>query len=168
MRRKYEKELYVERVVKIKALMPHACIGVDVIVGFPGETEEDFLETYNFLNELDVSYLHVFTYSERQNTTAIKMDGVVPKQERSKRSKMLHILSDKKKRYFYNQHLGKTYNVLFEAEKHDDALNGFTDNYIKVKVPYDVTLENQIKSINLADIDLDGIVRVKIEETVNH
>jgi threonylcarbamoyladenosine tRNA methylthiotransferase MtaB len=168
MRRKYLKELYVERVSKIKELMPHACIGVDVIVGFPGETEDDFLETYNFLNELDVSYLHVFTYSERQNTTAIKMDGVVPKSERSKRSKMLHILSEKKKRFFYNQHLGKTYNVLFEAEQHEDALNGFTDNYIKVKVPYDVALENQIKTINLADIDLDGIVRVNLLQPVSH
>jgi threonylcarbamoyladenosine tRNA methylthiotransferase MtaB len=160
MRRKYLKELYVERVTRIKELMPHASIGVDVIVGFPGETEEDFLETYNFLNELDVSYLHVFTYSERQNTTAVKMDGVVPKHIRSERSKMLHILSDKKKRFFYNQHLGKTYNVLFEAEQHDDSLNGFTDNYIKVKVPYSSEFENQIKTITLKDVDLDGVVRV--------
>jgi threonylcarbamoyladenosine tRNA methylthiotransferase MtaB len=160
MRRKYLKELYVERVSRIKELMPHASIGVDVIVGFPGETEEYFLETYNFLNELDVSYLHVFTYSERQNTTAVKMDGVVPKHIRSERSKMLHILSDKKKRFFYNQHLGKTYNVLFEAEQHDDSLNGFTDNYIKVKVPYSSEFENQIKTITLKDVDLDGVVRV--------
>ena len=164
MRRKYMKELYVERVAKIKELMPHASIGVDVIVGFPGETEEDFLETYNFINELDVSYLHVFTYSERPNTTAIKMEGVVSKEERSKRSKMLHILSDKKKRFFYNQHLGKSYNVLFEAEQHEDFLNGFTENYIKVKVPYAQDLENQIKTTNLADIDLDGVVRVKLEQ----
>tara|TARA_B100000809_G_scaffold220010_1_gene227501 strand:- start:75 stop:1388 length:1314 start_codon:yes stop_codon:yes gene_type:complete len=164
MRRKYLKELYVERVTRIKSLMPHASIGVDVIVGFPGETEEDFLETYNFLNELDVSYLHVFTYSERENTTAVKMDGVVPKHIRSDRSKMLHILSDKKKRFFYNQHLGKTYNVLFESEQHDDALNGFTDNYIKVKIPYSMELENQIKTITLKDVDLDGVVRVKLEE----
>ena len=111
MRRKYLSNLYVDKVSKIKAAMPHACIGVDVIVGFPGETEEEFLTTYNFLNELDISYLHVFTYSERQNTTAIKMDGIVPKSERSKRSKMLHILSEKKKRYFYEQHLNKTYDV---------------------------------------------------------
>ncbi len=164
MRRKYKKELYVDRVTTIKKLMPDACIGVDVIVGFPGETEEEFLATYNFLNELDVSYLHVFTYSERQNTTAIKMDGVVPKDERAKRSKMLHILSDKKRRHFYEQQLGKTYNVLFEAEQYDNYLNGFTDNYVKVKVPYDVELENQIKTINLAGIDLDGIVRVETEE----
>ena len=169
MRRKYLKELYVERVNRIKELMPHACIGVDVIVGFPGETEEEFLATYNFLNELDVSYLHVFTYSERQNTTAVKMDGVVPKAERSKRSKMLHILSEKKRRFFYEQHLGKTYNVLFEAEQHDDFLNGFTDNYIKVKVPYSIDLENIIKTITLANIDSDGVVHVNIEEpsTIN-
>ena len=166
MRRKYEKELYVERVQKIKELMPYASIGVDVIIGFPGETEDDFLETYNFLNELDVSYLHVFTYSERKNTTAIKMDGVVPKSERSKRSKMLHILSDKKKRFFYEQHIGKTYNVLFESEQHDDYLNGFTDNYIKVKVPFAQDLQNQIKTVNLADIDLDGVVRVGLAEEV--
>jgi len=169
MRRKYLKELYVERVIRIKELMPHASIGVDVIVGFPGETEEEFLATYNFLNQLDVSYLHVFTYSERQNTTAIKMDGVVPKEVRRKRSKMLHILSDKKKRFFYEQHLGKSYNVLFEAEQHDDYLNGFTENYIKVKVPHDSILENQIKTINLAEVDIDGIFRVETEElsTIN-
>ena len=169
MRRKYLKELYVERVTRIKELMPHASIGVDVIIGFPGETEEDFLETYNFLNELDVSYLHVFTYSERQNTTAIKMDGVVPKSERSKRSKMLHILSDKKKRFFYEQHIGKTYNVLFESEEHNDYLNGFTDNYIKVKVPLTEDLQNQIKTVTLANIDIDGVVKVKIEQpkTIN-
>ncbi|MBL4669925.1 MAG: tRNA (N(6)-L-threonylcarbamoyladenosine(37)-C(2))-methylthiotransferase MtaB [Flavobacteriales bacterium] len=169
MRRKYLKELYVERVTRIKELMPHASIGVDVIIGFPGETEEDFLETYNFLNELDVSYFHVFTYSERQNTTAIKMDGVVPKSERSKRSKMLHILSDKKKRFFYEQHIGKTYNVLFESEEHNDYLNGFTDNYIKVKVPLTEDLQNQIKTVTLANIDIDGVVKVKIEQpkTIN-
>lgn len=169
MRRKYLKELYVERVAKIKELMPHACIGVDVIVGFPGETEDKFLETYNFLNELDVSYLHVFTYSERQNTTAIKMDDVVPKAERSKRSKMLHILSDKKKRFFYEQHIGEAYNVLFESEQHDNYLTGFTDNYIKVKVPFDVTKQNQIKTVTLANIDLDGVVQVSLtEEVVNN
>lgn len=164
MRRKYLKTLYIERVTRIKELMPHACIGVDVIIGFPGETEEDFLETYNFLNELDVSYLHVFTYSERKNTTAIKMDGVVPKAERSKRSKMLHILSEKKRRFFYEQHIGKTYNVLFESEQHEDFLNGFTDNYVKVKVPFSTALQNQIKSVTLTNIDLDGVVKVSLEE----
>ncbi|MGE0561516.1 MAG: tRNA (N(6)-L-threonylcarbamoyladenosine(37)-C(2))-methylthiotransferase MtaB [Flavobacteriales bacterium] len=158
MRRKYLKELYVDRVTQIKKLMPHACIGVDVIVGFPGETEEDFLETYQFLNELPVSYLHVFTYSERQNTTANKMTEVVPKQERSKRSKMLHILSEKKRRHFYSEHIGATYNVLFESENHDGFLNGFTENYIKVKVPYNVSLENTIQTMKLSHVDGEGII----------
>ncbi|MGB0887846.1 MAG: tRNA (N(6)-L-threonylcarbamoyladenosine(37)-C(2))-methylthiotransferase MtaB [Vicingaceae bacterium] len=165
MRRKYLKELYVERVARIKELMPHACIGVDVIIGFPGETEEDFLETYNFLNELDVSYLHVFTYSERQNTTAIKMDGVVPKVERSKRSKMLHILSNKKKRYFYEQFIGKENTVLFESEQHEDYLNGFTDNYIKVRVPFSEDLQNQIKTVTLTKVDMEGVVDVTLSES---
>lgn len=156
MRRKYEKELYVERVAMIKKLIPNACIGVDVIVGFPGENEEDFLETYHFLNELDISYLHVFTYSERQNTTAIKMGEVVPKEVRSKRSKMLHILSEKKRNYFYQQHIGKTYNVLFESEQHESYLNGFTENYIKVKIPYAKELENTIIPVELSNIDADG------------
>ena len=158
MRRKYMKELYVDRVTKIKQLMPHACIGVDVIVGFPGETEEDFLETYQFLNELPVSYLHVFTYSERQNTTANKMTEVVPKQERSKRSKMLHILSEKKRRQFYSEHIGATYNVLFESENNDGFLNGFTENYIKVKVPYNALLENTIQTMKLSHVDAEGVV----------
>ncbi len=160
MRRKYLSKLYVDRVATIKKLMPNACIGVDVIVGFPGETEEEFLITYNFLNDLDVSYLHVFTYSERQNTTAIKMDGVVPKADRAKRSKMLHILSEKKRRAFYEQHIGKTYDVLFESEQHENYLNGFTTNYIKVKVPYDKALENQICSVTLKSIDAEGVVDV--------
>lgn len=158
MRRKYLKELYVERVTRIKELMPHACIGVDVIIGFPGETEEAFLETYNFLNELDISYLHVFTYSERQNTTAIKMDGVVPKAERSKRSKMLHILSNKKKRFFYEQFIGKENTVLFESEQHEEYLNGFTDNYIKVRVPFSKDLQNQIKKVTLTKVNMEGVV----------
>jgi len=162
MRRKYLSDLYVDRVSQIKKTMPHACIGVDVIVGFPGETEEDFLTTYNFLNELDISYLHVFTYSERANTTANKMEEVVDKGERSKRSKMLHILSNKKKRYFYEQHIGKTYQVLFEAEQHENFLNGFTTNYIKVKVPYQKELENQIKTVTLTNIDSEGIFDVTI------
>ncbi len=167
MRRKYLKELYVERVNKIKKVMPHACIGVDVIVGFPGETAEDFLTTYQFLNELPISYLHVFTYSERQNTTAIKMNEVVPKSERAKRSKMLHILSDKKKRYFYEQNLGKTFNVLFEAEKHNDFLNGFTENYIKVKIPYHKNIENTIQNVKLTKIDAEGVVEIEKIETPN-
>jgi len=166
MRRKYQSDVYVDRVQRIKAVMPNACIGVDVIVGFPGETKEEFLTTYHFLNELDISYLHVFTYSERQNTTAIKMDEVVPKSERSKRSKMLHILSEKKKRFFYEQHLGKTYNVLFESEQHENFLNGFTDNYIKVKVPYQKELENKIKNVTLTDIDSEGVFNVSLSELI--
>lgn len=157
MRRKYLKELYSERVFRIKEKMPHACIGVDVIVGFPDETDEDFLETYNFLNELPISYLHVFTYSERQNTTAVKLDNPVPKEVRSERSKMLHILSEKKKRYFYEQFLGDTFNVLLEAEQHEGFLNGFTENYIKVKVPYESALENTIQQINITTIDSENV-----------
>ena len=162
MRRKYLSDLYVDRVTQIKKVMPHACIGVDVIVGFPGETEEDFLTTYNFLNDLDVSYLHVFTYSERQNTTANKMEEVVDKGVRSKRSKMLHILSNKKKRFFYEQHVGNSYQVLFESEQHEEFLNGFTNNYIKVKVPYQKELENQIKTVTLTTIDSEGIFNVTL------
>lgn len=158
MRRKYKRELYVERVNEIKRLMPYACIGVDVIVGFPNETEEDFLETYQFLNELPVSYLHVFTYSERQNTTANKMTEVVPKEERSKRSKMLHILSEKKRRQFYTEHIGKTYSVLFESENHEGFLHGFTANYIKIKTPYQKELENTIQEVKLSHVDAEGIV----------
>ena len=162
MRRKYKRELYVERVNEIKRLMPHACIGVDVIVGFPNETEDDFLETYQFLNELPVSYLHVFTYSERQNTTANKMTEVVPKEERSKRSKMLHILSEKKRRQFYAEHIGKTYSVLFESENHEGFLHGFTANYIKIKTPYQKELENTIQEVKLSHVDAEGIVEGKL------
>ncbi|MFL3662389.1 MAG: tRNA (N(6)-L-threonylcarbamoyladenosine(37)-C(2))-methylthiotransferase MtaB [Flavobacteriales bacterium] len=166
MRRKYLKELYSERVYRIKEKMPHACIGVDVIVGFPDETDEDFLETYNFLNELPISYLHVFTYSERQNTTAIKLDNPIPKEVRSERSKMLHILSEKKKRYFYEQFLGKSFNVLLEAEQHESFLNGFTENYIKVKVPYETALENTIQQINISTIDSENVAEGEL--TLNY
>ena len=162
MRRKYKRELYSDRVTTIKRLMPHCCIGVDVIVGFPGETDEDFKETYNFLNELPVSYLHVFTYSERQNTTANKMSEVVPKSVRSERSKMLHILSEKKKRQFYAENIGVTATVLFESEEHDGFLNGFTENYVKVKVPYDNSLENTIQKVKLEKVDFEGVVEVQL------
>ena len=137
MRRRYQRELYVERVAKIKSLMPHACIGVDVIVGFPGESREDFLETYQFLNELDISYLHVFTYSERENTPAASMPDVVPGSQRADRSKMLHILSDKKRRRFYEDNLGCETRVLFENDIEDGMMHGFTDNYIRVTAKYD-------------------------------
>ena len=161
MRRRYVRELYADRVARIKAAMPNCCIGVDVIVGFPNETEEDFLDTYQFINELDVSYLHVFPYSERPNTTAVRMDGIVPQNERNRRVKMLRILSDKKRRAFYQQHIGQTYTVLFEAEENSGMMNGFTENYIKVKTPYDPLLVNELVQVKLTGIDADGEVLVE-------
>ena len=152
-------ELYVDRVNKIKNVMPHACIGVDVIVGFPGETDELFLETYNFLSELDISYLHVFTYSERDNTEATEMDAVVPKSVRAKRSKMLRGLSAKKRRLFYETQLGSSRTVLFESENKAGYIHGFTENYVKVKAPWDPELVNTIHNVELTKIDIDGLVR---------
>lgn len=160
MRRRYLRELYSERVAKIKTLMPQCCIGVDVIVGFPGETDEDFLETYNFLNELNISYLHVFTYSERDNTDAINLKNAVPVAIRKKRNKMLRILSAKKIRHFYEQHLGNTFTVLFEGDNKDGFMHGFTDNYIKVKTPYNSDLVNQLKQVILKELDADGSVLI--------
>ncbi|MEZ4857920.1 MAG: tRNA (N(6)-L-threonylcarbamoyladenosine(37)-C(2))-methylthiotransferase MtaB [Flavobacteriaceae bacterium] len=159
MRRRYVKELYVDRVAKIKEVMPHACIGVDVIVGFPGETEERFLETYHFLNELDISYLHVFTYSERDNTIAAEMEGVVPHKVRAKRSKMLRGLSAKKRRAFYESQLGTTRTVLFEGENKEGYIHGFTENYVKVKFHWNPELVNTLHTITLTKIDEDGLVR---------
>jgi threonylcarbamoyladenosine tRNA methylthiotransferase MtaB len=161
MRRRYLKELYVDRVNKIKDLMPHACIGVDVIVGFPGETDELFLETYNFLNELDISYLHVFTYSERDNTEAATMNNVVPKNVRTKRSKMLRGLSVKKRRVFYESQIGTQRTVLFESENKEGYIHGFTENYIKVKTPWNPELVNTLHDIELTKIDDQGIVRLE-------
>lgn len=161
MRRRYLRHIYTERVAKIREVMPHACIGVDVIVGFPGETDEHFLETYNFLNELDISYLHVFTYSERDNTPAAEMDGVVPMNVRSKRSKMLRGLSVKKRRAFYESQIGTTRTVLFEGENKEGYIHGFTENYVKVKTPWNPELVNTLHEINLTKIDEDGIVRME-------
>ena len=161
MRRRYLRELYSERVAKIKTLLPQCCIGVDVIVGFPGETDEDFLETYNFLNELNISYLHVFTYSERDNTDAINLKDAVPVAIRKKRNKMLRILSAKKLRHFYEQHLGDSRIVLFEGDNKDGFMHGFTDNYIKVKTPYNTDLINQLKLVTLKELDADGSVLVE-------
>lgn len=161
MRRRYQRELYVERVAKIKSVMPHACIGVDVIVGFPGETQEYFLETYQFLNELDISYLHVFTYSERENTIASQLPGVVPMRDRNERSRMLHILSDKKRRSFYEANLGKSFNVLFENDIEDGLMHGFTENYIRVAAKYDPILINELKKVNLTSINQKGVVEVE-------
>ncbi len=159
MRRRYMSDLYVNRVQAIKAAMPHACIGVDVIVGFPGETEEHFLETYNFLNDLPISYLHVFTYSERENTPAASMPEVVPLKQRKKRSKMLRGLSAKKRRAFYEEQLGSERSVLFEGENKAGYIHGFTENYVKVKMPWDPSFVNTIHRIKLTEIDEDGLVR---------
>ncbi|WP_215222934.1 tRNA (N(6)-L-threonylcarbamoyladenosine(37)-C(2))-methylthiotransferase MtaB [Echinicola shivajiensis] len=166
MGRRYLRELYVDRVTKIKSLMPHCCIGVDVIVGFPGETDELFLETYNFLNELPVSYLHVFTYSERANTRATEMEEVVPMKKRHERSKMLRILSEKKKRKFYEENLGQTFDVLFEEDIEDGKMHGFTENYIRVSAKYDPLLINEIKKVTLDEINEKGTVEVLEPETI--
>lgn len=161
MKRRYQREVYVDRVENIRKVMPHACIGVDVIVGFPGETDEHFLETYNFLNELDISYLHVFTYSERDNTEAAIMENVVPMNVRSKRSKMLRGLSVKKRRAFYESQIGTNRTVLFEGENKEGYIHGFTENYVKVKTPWNPELVNTLHEINLTRIDEDGSVRME-------
>ena len=166
MRRRYLRELYEDRVSKIKSLIPDCCIGVDVIVGFPGETEEDFIDTYNFLNELDISYLHVFTYSERANTAAPEMEGAVPMKERNRRSKMLRILSEKKKRQFYESQLGTTRTVLFEDDVEDGMMHGFTENYVRVAAKYDPLLINELKTVQLTRINEKGVVEVEEPELV--
>ena len=169
MNRRYLSDLYKERVHTIKSLMPHCGIGVDVITGFPGETEEDFLETYQFLNELDVSYLHVFTYSERANTQALEMDGVVSLKDRQKRSKMLRALSEKKKRYFYEQHVDQMQTVLFEDDVEDGHMHGFTENYIRIKAKYDPVLINEMKVVKMARVDASGLMEVEeVEEILAH
>jgi threonylcarbamoyladenosine tRNA methylthiotransferase MtaB len=162
MKRRYKRELYAERVAKIRERMPDCCIGVDVIVGFPGETDTHFQETYQFLNELDVSYLHVFTYSERDNTPAKDMAGVVPVAERKRRNKMLRILSAKKLRAFYEKQNGKSATVLFEQEERNGWMYGFTENYVKVKVPYDVSLINASAAVVLGATDEDGLVSCEL------
>jgi threonylcarbamoyladenosine tRNA methylthiotransferase MtaB len=161
MKRRYMRELYSERVAKIREVMPYACIGVDVIVGFPGETDEHFLETYHFLNDLDISYLHVFTYSERDKTEAVEMDGVVSMNVRSKRSKMLRGLSVKKRRAFYESQIGTNRTVLFESENKEGYIHGFTENYVKVKTPWNPELVNTLHNIQLTKIDEDGSVRIE-------
>lgn len=168
MKRRYMTELYIDRVSKIKDVMPHACIGVDVIVGFPGETDDHFLETYNFLNALNISYLHVFTYSERDNTEAALMEGVVPKKVRAKRSKMLRGLSAKKRRAFYEGQLGSIRTVLFESENKEGYIHGFTENYVKVKTPWNPYLVNTLHEIELTKIDEDGIVRFEFVAVLLH
>ena len=164
MKRRYLTNLYTERVTAIKTKMPHACIGVDFIVGFPGETDDDFLETYHFLNELDISYLHVFTYSERDNTPAAEMTAIVPLPVRNKRSIMLRGLSVKKRRAFYEGQLGTNRTVLFESENKAGYIHGFTENYVKVKAPWNPSLCNTLHNVTLTDIDEDGLVRFNFSE----
>ena len=170
MGRRYLRELYEDRVAKIKGLMPHCCIGVDIIVGFPGETDEHFLDTYNFLKDLPISYLHVFTYSERANTRAVDMDGAVPLKIRNERSKMLRILSEKKKRHFYEENLGQTSTVLFEEDIENGMMHGFTENYIRVSAKYDPLLINELKKVQLIAVNENGTVDVGEPELVyeNH
>ena len=169
MRRRYRRELYTERVDQIKSIMPDCCIGVDVIVGFPGETREDFLDTYNFLNELNISYLHVFTYSERENTPAAEMPNSVPGSQRADRSKMLHILSEKKRRSFYEGQRGNAADVLFEGDHKNGLMYGFTRNYVKVKTHYDPLLVNEIIPVKLIAVASDGDMEIEeYREIFNH
>ncbi len=162
MRRRYKSELYKDRVAKIKSLMPHACIGVDVIVGFPGETDEDFLESYQFIENLDISYLHVFTYSERANTLAAEMPDSIPMEKRRKRNEMLRQLSDRKLHAFYQQFIGQKRLALFEKSKSPGMMNGFTDNYVKIELPFQQELINGIQSVTLDAIGKKGIVSASL------
>lgn len=169
MHRRYRQALYSERVSKIKSLMPQACIGVDVIVGHPGETEARFLETYHYLNELDIAYLHVFTYSERANTAALDIEPVVPQKQRNERSKMLRSLSDKKRRYFYEQHLGEAFTVLFEQDVQNGMMQGFTENYIRVQAKYDPMLVNELKPLRLVRINAEMLAEAEeLDEVLSH
>lgn len=166
MRRKYDRALFAERIKKINAINPKTCIGVDVIVGFPGETDEEFMDTVNFLKDLEVSYLHVFTYSERAKTTAIKLGDAVPMNIRKQRSRQLHILSEKKKRAFYEKNIGETGVALMEGDDHDGFMHGFTENYIKVKLPYDESLTNTFVRVKHESMDSEGVMNVSVLETI--
>ncbi|HMZ94131.1 MAG TPA: tRNA (N(6)-L-threonylcarbamoyladenosine(37)-C(2))-methylthiotransferase MtaB [Chitinophagales bacterium] len=166
MQRRYKSALYAEKVAKIKSILPDACIGVDVIVGFPGETEEDFMETFNFIHSIDASYLHVFTYSERTNTKALEMENPVPMQERHDRCIRLRNLSEKKKRHFYEQFLNSNRKVLFEDEQRGELMHGFTDNYIKVNAPYDKSLCNTIQEVSLNGFSEDGNINVNVNQSI--
>ena len=168
MRRRYKRELYADRVKYIKSVMPHCCIGVDVIVGFPGETAEDFKETYRFIQEMDISYLHVFTYSERNNTPANEMEGVVSIEERRNRNEQLRILSEKKKRFFYEQFSNTQREVLFESEAKEGVMSGFTDNYIKIEAPLESYLLNTIGPVALSEVDAEGVMSAQVLETIKN
>jgi threonylcarbamoyladenosine tRNA methylthiotransferase MtaB len=167
MNRRYLRDLYEDRVSIIKAVMPDCCIGVDVITGFPGESYEDFLDTYNFINKLDISYLHVFTYSERQNTQAIEMDEVVPVKERNERSKMLRILSDKKKRAFYEENIGTTRTVLYEDDVDNGKMHGFTENYLRIEADYNPLLINKTQNVVIKGISDRMTMQIKVESRVD-
>lgn len=162
MRRKYKRELYTRRIQKIRERMPHACIGVDVITGFPSESDEDFLDTYHYLNGLDVSYLHVFTYSERKNTGALKIKEKVPQSIRKDRTNQLISLSEKKRRQYYDAFAGSVQNVLFEAENQESYMYGFTENYIKVRMPYDPLYINEIREVKLLTQTAEGIMDIRL------
>ncbi len=168
MRRRYQRQLYADRVARIKDVMPLACIGVDVIVGFPGETHDDFIETYNFLNSLNISYLHVFTYSERENTLAITLPNSVPMKERNERSRMLHSLSDKKKRAFYEENIHSRHTVIFENDIEDGMMHGFTENYVRVSALYDPMMVREMRRIRVTSISEKGLALVEdVEEMRN-
>ena len=161
MKRLYMTSLYSEKIRQIRSFLPNACIGADVIVGYPGETDQIFLETYNYISSLEISYLHVFTYSERDNTEAIKIKNRIDKSTRNKRSKMLRLLSTKKRRHFYKSQLGKSFEVLFESENKKGYITGFTKNYIKIRMPWDPKLVNTLLKVKLEKIDDEGFVRVQ-------
>jgi threonylcarbamoyladenosine tRNA methylthiotransferase MtaB len=156
MRRRYRTELYAERVHLIKSLMPEACIGVDVIVGFPGETEALFQDTFAFLQGLPVDYLHVFTYSERENTTAIRLDGKVPLAERKKRNKRLRQASEFMRNRFYSTQVGRVRRVLWEGSESDGSMLGYTENYVRVRTPYDPLYSHCFQDIRLLRMDTES------------
>jgi len=166
MKRRYNKDLFIDRINHINETIPNACIGVDVIVGFPGETDEYFIDTLNFLKELKISYLHVFTYSERNNTLASTMNFQVPKEVRKKRSMILRLLSDKKRRIFYQSQIDLDKTVLYETENRRGYIYGYTENYLRVRTPWNPELTNKLKPVKINEIDKDGYIRVeeKIQE----
>jgi threonylcarbamoyladenosine tRNA methylthiotransferase MtaB len=168
MKRRYQRELYQDRVALIRSVMPNACIGVDVIVGHPGETPELFLETYQFLNELEISYLHVFPYSERANTYAVDIKPKVDGMQKAERSKMLHILSDKKRHSFYESQLGNTGLVLFEESSENGQMEGFSENYVRVSVPYDPLLINTIQPVRYKSLTESGDVKGEVMLVISH
>lgn len=168
MKRRYMTDLYIKRVHAIKSVDADSCIGVDVIVGFPGETEAYFLDTYNLLNDLPISYLHVFTYSERPNTAAASMEDIVPITERKRRNKMLRILSEKKKRAFYESQIGQYRTILFENDNREGYMLGYTDNYIRVKTFWNPQWANKTISAKLSEIDQDGLVTLELPDHVKN